>query len=41
MTSIAPGAPDNREIYLVLDDFGACLGRAWARPIRSGPTGRR
>ena len=26
--SIVPD-PDNRDIYLVLDDFGARLGRAW------------
>jgi hypothetical protein len=27
--SIAPTAPDDREIYIVLDDFGGKLGRAW------------
>lgn len=27
--SIVPG-PDDREVYLLLSDFGACLGRAWA-----------
>jgi hypothetical protein len=30
MPSIAPASPDDREIYLVLDDFGERLGRAWA-----------
>jgi hypothetical protein len=27
--SIAPTSPDDHDIYLVLDDFGARLGRAW------------
>jgi hypothetical protein len=27
--SIVPGADDDRDIYLVLDDFGERLGRAW------------
>jgi hypothetical protein len=27
--SIAPALPDDRDIYLVLDDFGDQLGRAW------------
>ena len=27
--SIAAGLPDDQEIYLVLDDFGGRLGRAW------------
>ena len=26
---IAPGSPDDVEVYLVLDDFGGRLGRAW------------
>jgi hypothetical protein len=29
MPSIAPALPDNVDIYLVLDDFGKRLGRAW------------
>jgi hypothetical protein len=27
--SISPAAPDDRDIYLVLEDFGEELGRAW------------
>jgi hypothetical protein len=27
--SIAPGPPDDVDVYLVLDDFGERLGRAW------------
>lgn len=27
--SISPALPDDREVYLVLDDFGGWLGRAW------------
>jgi hypothetical protein len=27
--SIVPDDPDDRDIYLVLDDFGGRLGRAW------------
>ena len=27
--SIAPALPDDLDIYLVLDDFGERLGRAW------------
>jgi hypothetical protein len=27
--SISPALPDDRDVYLVLDDFGAWLGRAW------------
>jgi len=27
--SIAPTAPDDLDVYLVLDDFGRRLGRAW------------
>jgi len=27
--SIAPSAPDDVDVYLVLDDFGTRLGRAW------------
>jgi hypothetical protein len=27
--SIAPSAPDDLDVYLVLDNFGRCLGRAW------------
>jgi hypothetical protein len=27
--SIAPGLPDDVDVYLVLDDFGERLGRAW------------
>jgi hypothetical protein len=27
--SIAPASPDDRDTYLVLDDFGERLGRAW------------
>ena len=27
--SIVPHVPDDRDVYLVLDDFGARLGRAW------------
>jgi hypothetical protein len=27
--SIAPTAPDDREVYIVLDDFGPRLGKAW------------
>jgi hypothetical protein len=26
---IAPGLPDDVDVYLVLDDFGKRLGRAW------------
>ena len=29
MPSIAPALPDDRDVYLVLDDFGGRLGRAW------------
>ena len=29
MSSIAPALPDDRDVYLVLDDFGGRLGRAW------------
>ena len=29
MSSIAPTLPDDRDVYLVLDDFGELLGRAW------------
>jgi hypothetical protein len=29
MPSLAPAAPDDHDVYLVLDDFGARLGRAW------------
>lgn len=29
MPSLAPAPPDDQGIYLVLDDFGARLGRAW------------
>jgi len=27
--SIFPALPDDRDVYLVLDDFGERLGRAW------------
>jgi len=27
--SISPAQPDDRDVYLVLDDFGGRLGRAW------------
>jgi hypothetical protein len=27
--SIAAGLPDNQDVYLVLDDFGVFMGRAW------------
>ena len=27
--SISPTQPDDRDVYLVLDDFGERLGRAW------------
>jgi hypothetical protein len=27
--SISPAQPDDRDVYLVLDDFGEQLGRAW------------
>jgi hypothetical protein len=27
--SISPALPDDRDVYLVLDDFGGRLGRAW------------
>jgi hypothetical protein len=27
--SISPAQPDDRDVYLVLDDFGERLGRAW------------
>jgi len=29
MPSIAPALPDDRDVYLVLDDFGGRLGRTW------------
>ena len=29
LPSIAPALPDDRDVYLVLDDFGGRLGRAW------------
>ena len=29
MPSIAPSSPDDVNVYLVLDDFGERLGRAW------------
>jgi hypothetical protein len=29
MPSLAPAPPDDQDIYLVLDDFGKRLGRAW------------
>jgi hypothetical protein len=29
MPSISPALPDDRDVYLVLDDFGGRLGRAW------------
>ena len=29
--SIAPAPPDDFDVYLVLDDFGARLGRAWRK----------
>jgi hypothetical protein len=29
MPSIAPSSPDDVDVYLVLDDFGERLGRAW------------
>jgi hypothetical protein len=29
MPSIAAGLPDDVDVYLVLDDFGGRLGRAW------------
>jgi hypothetical protein len=27
--SIASASPDDVDVYLVLDDFGECVGRAW------------
>jgi hypothetical protein len=33
MPSIAPAPPDDIDIYLVLDDFGARLGRAWPETV--------
>ena len=36
--SIVPDSPD-RDVYLVLDDFGGRLGRAW-RETPEGDTGR-
>jgi hypothetical protein len=30
MPSIAPALPDDAIVYLVLDDFGERLGRAWS-----------
>ena len=38
--SIAPALPDDVDIYLVLDDFGERLGRAW-REAGEERTGRR
>jgi hypothetical protein len=29
MPSLSPASPDDRDIYLVLEDFGEELGRAW------------
>jgi hypothetical protein len=29
MPSIAAGMPDDADVYMVLDDFGGRLGRAW------------
>jgi len=29
MPSLSPAAPDDRDIYLVLQDFGERLGQAW------------
>jgi len=29
LPSIAPALPDDIDIYMVLDDFGSLLGRAW------------
>jgi DNA-binding CsgD family transcriptional regulator len=40
MPSIAPTSPDDLDIYLVLDDFGSRLGRAW-REIDEERTDRR
>ncbi|MCS3978749.1 hypothetical protein [Bradyrhizobium japonicum] len=36
--SIVPGS--ERDIYLVLDDFGGRLGRAWTERTRSTLTAR-
>jgi hypothetical protein len=36
--SIAPALPDDIDVYLVLDDFGERLGRAWRET--KGPTNR-
>jgi hypothetical protein len=33
MPSIAPAPPDDVDVYLVLDDFGERLGRAWAETV--------
>jgi hypothetical protein len=30
--SIVPHAPADRDVYLVLDDFGGRLGRGWREP---------
>jgi hypothetical protein len=38
--SIAPAQPDVVDVYLVLDDFGGRLGRAW-RETDEGSTDRR
>ena len=38
--SIAPALPDHADVYLVLDDFGGRLGRAW-REIDDERTDRR
>ena len=40
MPSIAPALPDDVNVYLVLDDFGGRLGRAW-RETDEGRTDRR
>ena len=38
--SIAPAPPDDIDVYLVLDDFGARVGRAW-REVNEERTDRR
>jgi hypothetical protein len=37
--SIAPASPDDFDVYLVLNDYGECLGRAWAE-VPEADTGR-
>jgi hypothetical protein len=39
--SITPASPDDRELYLVLDDFGGKLGKAWRETPENEPIGNR